>query len=64
MTSSTAKGVAGAAVFGVNGAIIGSAPSTRTRLQTQDRAVIVYRSARREESVIVLRDVPPVQRFD
>ncbi len=59
VTSSTAKGVAGAAVFGVNGAIIGSAPSTRTRLQTQDRAVIVYRSARREESVIVLRDVPP-----
>ncbi len=59
VTSSTAKGVAGAAVFGVNGAIIGSAPSTRTRLQTQDRAVIVYRSARRKESVIVLRDVPP-----
>lgn len=59
LKSSFVKGVAGAAVFGVSGAVIGAAPKTKTERQTKGYAIILYKDARGEERVIILRDMSP-----
>ncbi len=58
LQSSIARGVAGAALLGVSGAVIGSAPRAKTKTQVKDYAIIGYRSAKGEERVIILKDKP------
>lgn len=59
LKSSAVKGVAGAAMFGVSGAVIGSAPKTKTDRQIVGYAVIIYKDARGNEQTIVLCDMSP-----
>lgn len=47
---------AGAALFGVSGVVIGSAPRARTKKKVEDYAVIGYESAEGEEEVSILKD--------
>lgn len=54
--SSFVKGVAGAAMFGVSGAVIGSAPKTKTKREKKGYAIIGYLAANGKEEIIVLRD--------
>ena len=57
--SSFVKGIAGAAMFGVAGAVIGSAPKTKSRRYVKGYAVIGYRDTGGMEKVILLRDSAP-----
>lgn len=59
LKSSFVKGAAGAAMFGVSGAVIGSAPKTKTDRQTKGYAIILYKDTRGEEDTIILRDMSP-----
>lgn len=59
LKSSFVKGVAGAAMFGVSGAVIGSAPKTKTDRQTKGYAIILYKGVRGDKSTIILRDMSP-----
>ena len=59
LKSSFVKGAAGAAMFGVSGAVIGSAPKTKTDRQTKGYAIILYKDTRGEENTIILRDMLP-----
>jgi len=59
LKSSIARGAAGAALFGVSGAVIGSAPKTKVRKKRYGHAIICYRDARGQERVIVLKDSIP-----
>lgn len=54
--SSFVKGVAGAAMFGVSGAVIGSAPKTKTKREEKGYAIIGYMASNGKEENIVLRD--------
>lgn len=57
--SSLTKGVIGAAAFGVSGAIIGSAPKTKTKREVKCYAIISYENSNGEYKSIVLRDELP-----
>ncbi len=57
--SSLVKGAAGAAMFGVSGAVIGSAPKTKTERQVRGYAVILYKDAHGGEQTIILCDIAP-----
>lgn len=57
LKSSVVKGAAGAAMFGVSGAVIGSAPKVKTDHQIKGYAVIIYKDARGNEQTIVLCDM-------
>lgn len=59
LKSSLVKGVAGAALFGVSGAVIGSAPKIKTDRQTKEYAIILYKDTRGEENTIILCDMSP-----
>ena len=59
LQSSAVKGVAGAAMFGISGAVIGSAPKTKTDRQVRGYAVILYKDTRGKEQTIVLCDMSP-----
>lgn len=56
LQSSFAKGVAGAAAFGVTGAIIGSAPKTKTKRNVKCYAIISYEDVQGEYKTFLLRD--------
>ena len=56
LKSSFAKGVVGAAVFGMPGAIIGSAPKTKTKRNVKCYAIISYEDAQGEYRTFLLRD--------
>lgn len=56
LQSSFIKGVAGAAAFGVTGAIIGSAPKTKTKRNVKCYAIISYEDAQGEYKTFLLRD--------
>lgn len=56
LKSSMAKGMIGAAAFGMAGAIIGSAPKTKTKREVKCYAIIAYESAPGEYKNFVLRD--------
>ena len=56
LENSTAKGIMGAALFGVSGAVIGTAPKTKVAHEEIGYAVIEYRDAREREKRIILRD--------
>ena len=51
LKSSLARGIAGAAAFGVSGAVVGTAPKSKTELRKLKYAVIVYKDASQEEKV-------------
>lgn len=55
LQSSMAKGIAGGALFGVSGAVIGSAPKTKVVNETTGYAVIGYRDEAGKEKTIILR---------
>ena len=59
LKSSVAKGMIGAALFGVGGAVIGSAPKTKVRKQITSHAIIGYRDSSGKERVIILKDAAP-----
>lgn len=59
LKSSLAKGIAGAALFGAGGAVIGSAPKTKIKKEETGYAVICYRDSRGKEKIIVLKDKSP-----
>lgn len=59
LKSSTAKGVIGAATFGVAGAVIGSAPKTKTKREVKCYAIIAYENSSGEYKNFVLRDEYP-----
>lgn len=59
LKSSLAKGVAGAAMFGVSGAVIGSVPKTKTVNQVKGYAIIIYKNTHGNEQTIVLCDMSP-----
>lgn len=59
LQSSMAKGIAGAALFGVSGSVIGSTPKSKVEHEAISYAVIGYRDARGKEKVIILRDQSP-----
>ena len=56
LESSTAKGIMGAALFGVSGAVVGAAPKTKVAHEKTGYAVIEYRDAGGREKRIILRD--------
>lgn len=56
LQSSFVKGVAGAAAFGVTGAIIGSAPKTKIKRNVKCYAIISYEDAHGEYKTFLLRD--------
>ncbi len=56
LKSSFAKGVVGAAAFGVAGAVIGSAPKTKTKREVKCYAIISYESAQGEYKTFLLKD--------
>ncbi len=57
--SSMARGIAGAALFGVSGAVIGSTPKSKVKHEAIGYAVIGYRDAKGEDKVIILKDQTP-----
>lgn len=59
MKSSFMKGVAGAAMFGMAGAVIGAAPKTKIRREEKVYALISYENTRGEIDSIVLMNEPP-----
>lgn len=59
LKSSMAKGIAGAALFGVSGAVIGSAPKTKIKKEETGHAVIGYQDAGGKEKMIILKDKTP-----
>lgn len=56
LQSSLKKGVAGAAAFGVTGAIIGSAPKTKIKRNVKCYAIISYEDVQGEYKTFLLRD--------
>ena len=56
LESSFARGVIGAALFGSSGAIIGSAPRTKTKIKIKGYAIISYEDAQGEYKTFLLRD--------
>ncbi|MCI1999553.1 MAG: hypothetical protein LKJ75_02570 [Clostridia bacterium] len=54
--SSLTKGLVGGALFGVPGAIVGSAPKTKTEVDTTGNLLITYKSSSGEEKNLLLRD--------
>lgn len=56
LASSTIKGIAGAAAFGVAGAVIGSAPKTKSKREVKCYAVISYLNNNNEYAIFVLKD--------
>ena len=62
--SSTLKGVTGAALFGLPGAVIGSAPTKRTvKSDVKSFAVISFTAQSGEIATIILSDVLPNTRY-
>lgn len=59
LKSSMAKGIIGAATFGVAGAVIGSAPKTKTKREVKCYAIIAYESSTGEYRNFILRDEYP-----
>lgn len=59
LKSSFVKGAVGAATFGVAGAVIGSAPKTKTKRETKCYAIITYENSEDEYKTFVLRDELP-----
>ncbi len=59
LQSSMARGIAGAALFGVSGAVIGSTPKSKVKHEAIGYAVIGYRDAKGEDKVIILKDQTP-----
>ena len=57
--SSLAKGIVGAATFGVAGAVLGSAPKTKTKREVKCYAIVTYQNADGEAQTFVLRDEYP-----
>lgn len=58
LQSSVAKGIVGGVLFGVSGAVIGTAPKTKLVNETTGYAVIGYRDASGKEKIIILRNQP------
>lgn len=56
LQSSAVKGIVGAALFGVSGAVIGTMPKTKVAYEAIGYAVIAYRNTKGEEKLIILRD--------
>lgn len=54
--SSIAKGIIGAATFGVAGAVIGSAPKTKEKRNVTCKAIINYENSNGESTYIILED--------
>lgn len=54
--SSMAKGIVGAATFGVAGAIIGSAPKTKEKRNVTCKAIINYENSNGESAYIIFED--------
>jgi len=59
LQSSMARGIAGAALFGVSGAVIGSTPKSKVENEAIGYAVIGYRDVGGKEEVIILKDQSP-----
>lgn len=59
LTSSMAGGIAGAALFGVSGAVIGSAPKTKTKREVKCYAIISYEDDQGAFHTFLLRDEVP-----
>lgn len=59
LQSNMARGIAGAALFGVSGAVIGSVPKSKVEHEAIGYAVIGYRDAGGKEKVIILKDQSP-----
>lgn len=59
LQSNMARGIAGAALFGVSGAVIGSAPKSKVEHEAIGYAVIGYWDAEGKEKVIILKDQSP-----
>ena len=59
LKSSMAKGIIGAATFGVAGAVIGSAPETKTKREIKCYAIISYDGTDGEVKTFILRDGYP-----
>lgn len=56
LKSSMAGGIAGAALFGVAGAVIGAAPKTKTKREVKCYAIITYEDTQGEFRTFILRD--------
>ena len=56
LESSAARGVIGAVLFGTSGAVIGSAPRTKTKIKIKGYAIISYEDAQGEHKAFLLRD--------
>nr|DAY49568.1 MAG TPA: hypothetical protein [Caudoviricetes sp.] len=59
LKSSMAGGIAGAALFGVSGAVIGAAPKTKTKREVKCYAIISYEDAQGAFRTFILRDEVP-----
>lgn len=59
LKSSIAAGIAGAAMFGVSGAVIGSAPKTKTKREVKCYAIISYKGTDGGFKTFVLKDETP-----
>lgn len=59
LKSSLAKGIAGAAMFGVSGAIIGSAPKTKTKREVKCYAIISYEGSDGQFKTFIVKDELP-----
>lgn len=59
LQNNMARGIAGAALFGVSGAVIGSAPKSKVEHEAIGYAVIGYRDAQGKEKVVILKDQSP-----
>lgn len=59
LKSSMLKGMAGAAAFGVSGAVIGSAPNTKTKREVKCYAIISYGEAQDDYKMFILKDEFP-----
>lgn len=56
LKSSMAKGIAGAAMFGISGAVIGSAPKTKTKREVKCYAIIAYERTDGQFKTFILKD--------
>lgn len=59
LKSSMLKGMAGAAAFGVSGAVIGSALNTKTKREVKCYAIISYGEAQDDYKMFILKDEFP-----
>lgn len=59
LKTSFIKGVAGAAAFGVSGAVIGSAPKTKVKREVKCYVIVSYESRQGEHKTFILRDERP-----